>query len=137
VYIEQNRFYCFSCKKSGDSLDLLAYATGKPLFDILHERGVIVPSNEITQHKRNMEGQKHFTEQVYSCWLRLAKIHRDTYTLENKCNSIPTDDKLSLLADAFFMRKITSQLLDKLESKNSAEVKQGLNEAQRRGLFSG
>jgi hypothetical protein len=135
VYIDQKRFHCFSCKKSGDSLDLMSYATSKPLVDILREYGSMVPSEEIIQRRRDMEVRRQFKEDANSCWLRILKLYRSTYEVEKKCKGIPSDENLSLMADAFFIRNLTGYLLDKLESKNSAEVKQGLNESRQRGLF--
>lgn len=39
VWPEQNRFHCFGCGQTGDSYDLLAHLSGRPLADVLREHG--------------------------------------------------------------------------------------------------
>lgn len=136
VYPEENRYHCFGCGADGDSFDLISFATGRSLGDVLREQGA--SNSEIIQQRRRdvvKEQQQH--ERLTACWNRLCKLLRDTYKAEQQAKNIPTNHSLLLLADLCFLRGIIEPILDGLESEERLEQQAALLEAQDRGLFRG
>lgn len=135
IYIDQNRFHDFSTTKSGDSLDLIAHATGKPLKDILRSFTDTFDIDIILERKRQAEKEKQFKQCVNLCWLRIMDIWKRTIDAERQVKNNPSDKNVSLMADVFYLRQILKPLLNSLESKDKIMQDQALQQAIERGLF--
>lgn len=136
IYPEQNRYHCFGCDSHGDSLDLIAIATGKTLQDVLRENGA--QDMEIMQQRqKDVEIEKRFQKKRADCLQRLSTLYRHTIRVESEYINKPSERLMSLLADAFFLREIIERILNKLETDNRLEQQAALWEAEDRGFFSG
>jgi len=125
VWPGQNRAYCFGCRWSGDSWDLLAEATGKTVKEVWRVNGQRFPRRRFKQRPDEREG----------CLTRLYWLLGNINRIWQDLGRLPSDKNLLILADVFYLEEYIVGLIDRLES--SEEDTRAVKEARERGLFNG
>lgn len=135
VDTKSNRVHCFVCGFDADSWQVLSMATGKSFAELRRERGYVPDSKTIRQRQRLAREDEQLRRRVRLCWIRLAKLYRDTYRAEKKVKEIPTDGNAEFMANVLFLREVLNRLFGKLESDDQDEQRSALQEALDRELL--